>query len=180
MYSIQKLSEILGYSEHQVRRRLDQFSEVLSDTIHRGAKNKILVDDSGLEILKRAKEIEENNKTISQALNRVKEELNSSKTELSKPVSTLNGNGNRGLASQSSGWRERAKLLQQQVEMLSQQFNNMRQDYKEQLKSKDQEIDRLHDIIRNRLPPPEKSRRKGESRFKKFLDFIRYVRTGEL
>lgn len=177
MYTIEKLSDILGYSEHQVRRRLDQFSDVIRAYIRRADKNKILVDSNGLEILKRAKEIEQSGSTITQALNKVKQELHSSETELHRKVDTTVEEGSYSLgANQGDGSREAANLLERQIQMLTEQMATMRQDYKEQLQSKEQEIERLYDIITLRLPPARDSQEgisAKVSRWKRLKQFVK-------
>ncbi len=57
-HTIKDLEKILGYTEDQVRVRLDRFAEALEGRVRKGRFNRIEVDDSGLVILERAKTLE--------------------------------------------------------------------------------------------------------------------------
>lgn len=57
-HTIKDLEKTLGYTEDQIRVRLDRFAEALEGHIRKGQFNRIEVDDSGLVILERAKTLE--------------------------------------------------------------------------------------------------------------------------
>jgi len=77
MHDIHDLMRILGYDKpHKVRERLDAFKAVLGDSLKRGAKNKVLVDNNGLMILRRAKELEEAGHTLKEIARLLEAELN--------------------------------------------------------------------------------------------------------
>lgn len=79
MHDIQDLMKILGYDKpHKVRERLDALKPVLGSSLKRGSKNKLLVDNNGLMILRRAKELEESGHTLKDVATILEEELNGS------------------------------------------------------------------------------------------------------
>lgn len=159
MYTIEDLNDILGYSEHQIRRRLDQYSDVIGAEIQRGEKNKILLKDNGLQILRRAKELEEGGKTITQTLNIIKQELNSDKQDTQQgqtATAEKNGGPPNDLAVQAL--QQQTHVLEEQLEATRSQLQELRRDYKEQLQYRNEEIERLHTIIQNRLPPAEEEK----------------------
>lgn len=76
MHDIHNLMDILGYDQaHKVRERLDAFKAVLGESLKRGLKNKVLVDNNGLAILRRAKELEERGHTLKDVTVLLAEEL---------------------------------------------------------------------------------------------------------
>lgn len=58
-YTVRDLTGILALTEDQVRVRLDRFASVLDGHARRGQFNRIEIDNSGLAILQRAKQLEE-------------------------------------------------------------------------------------------------------------------------
>lgn len=106
---------------------MDLFDDDFRKYIHRGDKNKILVDNNGIAILRRMKELEDNGKTLEEALNTVKQELNQQRETPSSSASEFNV--------------KLVETLEKQIAFLE-----------EQLKVRDREIERLHRIIENQLP----------------------------
>lgn len=86
MYSIKDLSRVLGYTPNQIRLRLNRFELLLSQYLKRGENNDILLEDGGLKILERAKQLEDQGLSLTRVSNRLKQELKEPK-----------GNGNEGL-----------------------------------------------------------------------------------
>lgn len=86
MHDINTLMDLLGYEkQHQIRERLDAYKAVLGDSLKRGAKNKILVDNDGLMILRRAKELEEQGLTLKDVATQIDAELQSQQSEPETP-----------------------------------------------------------------------------------------------
>lgn len=93
MHDINALMGHLGYDKpHQVRERLDAYKAVLGESLKRGAKNKILVDNDGLMILRRAKELEGQGLTLKDVAIRLEAELAESEAmpESSPPETASN------------------------------------------------------------------------------------------
>lgn len=84
MLTIPEVAALLSLTEHQVRRRLDQFRAVLAEHIRRGPKNAILLTADGLGILRRALELEHEGLRLSEIEQRLNEEL----TERKRPSET--------------------------------------------------------------------------------------------
>ena len=82
-YTIQELTQILGYTKDQVRVRLDRFAQPLQGHVRKGQFNRIEVDDNGFVILQRAKQLEAQHgdlRTV-QSLLCVETETSDTKTE---------------------------------------------------------------------------------------------------
>ena len=82
-YTIQELTQVLGYTKDQIRVRLDRFAEPLQGHVRKGQFNRIEVDDSGFMILQRAKQLEYQHgdlRTV-QSLLRVESETNNAKVK---------------------------------------------------------------------------------------------------
>lgn len=75
MYSIDDLKDILGYTSDQLRLRIKKLKPILAETVRRGENNKILVTGDGLEILRRAKQLEESNIPLNEIPGKLEEEL---------------------------------------------------------------------------------------------------------
>jgi len=142
MYGIEQLQRILGLSENQVRVRLDEFRSILDPFIIRGARNKILLDHNGLEVLKRAIEHEKNGKTLTEIKVLLKQELNrgdgEGATELLSPIQT----GVEVPSKLIETYEERIRDLKQYIKTLE-----------EQLREKDKQIEKFQETIKS-LPPP--------------------------
>lgn len=74
MLTIEDLSDALGLSEYQVRRRLDALDDLISDHRKRGENSKILIDSGGLEMLRRLETLRKEGLTISEAVEEIREE----------------------------------------------------------------------------------------------------------
>lgn len=83
MHSINDLQDILGYTSDQLRLRLEKLNPILTETIRRGKNNKILVTDSGLEILRRAKQLEESNTPLNEIAEKLEKEMDQNKKNTS-------------------------------------------------------------------------------------------------
>ena len=75
MYSIKDLANNLGYSEDQVRNRLDQLRTTLDEHIQRGKRNKILLTNTGYQILERANQLEDQGVALKELPKVLDEEL---------------------------------------------------------------------------------------------------------
>jgi len=71
VHSIKQLADILGYSVYQFRDRFDQLRPV-----YQKRKNKILIDGSGLEILRTFKGMEDKGVSLKEISDKIQTELN--------------------------------------------------------------------------------------------------------
>jgi predicted RNase H-like nuclease (RuvC/YqgF family) len=147
MHDIQALMDILGFDKaHQIRERLDMFKPVLGESLKRGSKNKVLVDNNGLAVLRRAKELEDSGYTLKDALNELKTELQSAEPMRPKqdPETDLN---------------DLTKLLLQEKDKRLSQMEEEIQFLRNQVTS-------LETMIDNRLPELAPSRDEIEEKAK--------------
>lgn len=75
MHSVEDLKDALGLTDSQVRTRLDALEGLDGDLLQKGKKNKKLLTDNGLVIMKRVRELEEQGLQIREAMKEVKEEI---------------------------------------------------------------------------------------------------------
>lgn len=162
MHDIENLSAILGLTPSQVRRRLADLHDLLQDHIKQGKRNKIIVDDAGLEILRRIAEYEKQGLSLSECKAIVKEEL---KGDQKSPI-----------VSEDSA----SEKVEQSTAKLVEIFQEQLREKDRQIKVLQEQISRLHEIIQERLPPlppsPAEVRAKGEakvSRWKRLKQLIR-------
>lgn len=119
MHSVKDLTEILGYTTDQVRTRLDRLRITLDEHIRRGENNKILVTDSGLSILQRAKELEKQNIPLKDIPNHLDGELSNIDRE---------GEPSLGQADLIQEKEKRIGELQGRIEDLKSRINQLEQD----------------------------------------------------
>jgi len=111
MYSINELEGILGYTSDQIRLRLEKLKPILTETVRRGKNNKILVTDNGLEVLRRAKQLEERDIP----LNEIREKLESEMGQNEEQASAKSTETDRNLVEEKN---KRIEDLQDRIEEL--------------------------------------------------------------
>ncbi len=127
MYDMNDLQRATGYSRDQLQDRLRLLAPLVGKGVHKGARGKVLVEDSVLAIVRRLREIEGEGLAPRVAVGQVVRELGNDHG---------NGNGSNGAGERTSGevvalraalewsqreaqhWRELAERLQAQVEQL--------------------------------------------------------------
>jgi predicted RNase H-like nuclease (RuvC/YqgF family) len=153
MHSIEDLVRYLGLSEYQIRARLREIDSVLDDHIYRGKKNRILIDDTGLKILERLRQLENEGLSVADSVQKIKEEME----ELS-PITVQNATLDFPKEPQTIPQTELILVYKQMIDTLNQRIESLER----QLQKKDEQIDRLQDLLHNRLPPTkEEAARKG-------------------
>jgi len=144
MHDIEHIARILGLTQNQVRVRLNEFKGLLQPHIKRGENNKILIDNDGLAILKRAKELEDLGNTLQAVANMLKLEMKRSNEDSQE----------KGVIAVSTYRDELIETLKNLVEELKRDKEILL----EQLKDKEREIERLHDLLNRQLPSPRQKR----------------------
>jgi len=142
MHDVKSLADHFKLSERAINRRLAALQTALgpeSDAyLTRGKVDKYLVTNNGLSVLGRMLELERDGLTIEEAARRVR-------AELGEPASNDQEDGTGASGQQSADSRkahdELVATLRETVELL-----------KAQLAEKDRQIERLQDILQNRLP----------------------------
>lgn len=165
MLSIKELTDALGLSDSAVRRRINALNGVIDDHIKRGKKSKLLVDSSGLELLRRLEDLRKQGKTINEAVDIITEEMGESET--SEPTETLpkpTGNQRKDA--------NREELLREQIDQLQDRVEYL----KNQVEKKDKVLEEKEEQIRRLLPGKvEEGSEKEEDDFKK-LGLIQVIK----
>jgi len=128
MLTIKDLADSLGLSTSQVRRRLSALNGLIDNHMKRGQNQKILVDSSGLELLKRLETLREGGLSTGQAVGAIEDEL---------------GEGDGEKQREPSG---REELLREQIEQLQSENQYLRE-----------KLDQKEDQIQHLLPGKRKS-----------------------
>lgn len=137
---------MLGLSERQIHIRLAKLATLLDGHIHTGKNNRKLIDDQGFAILNRVVELEKDGIAVDLAVEQVEEELDNG-DEISHSSDVK-----QGVTMELLGeLRRTIGRLERDKEFLQ-----------AQLEAKEKEIERLHDIIANRLPGRVDQGWKGE------------------
>ena len=162
MHDIHDLMKILGYDKpYKVRERLDAFKAVLGDSLKRGAKNKVLVDNNGLMILRRAKELEEAGHTLKEIARLLEAELNgdSKGAASSEPETASNDD------------------LKRQWELLLREKDRRIAQLESEVEFLRGRILTLEEVLQDRLPPTEEEIRakirQKVSRWERFKQLLR-------
>lgn len=162
MHDIEDLAAILGLTTPQIRRRLTDLDDLLRSHVRQGKRNKIIMDNAGLEILRRVAEYEKQGLSLSECKSIVKEELSSGKTD--------------GIE------RQQAQVkVDETGDKLLEIFREQLREKDNQIKNLQDQIARLYNLIENRLPLPPSQQEIREklaqrvSRWERFKQLLRGV-----
>jgi len=136
VYTIRDLANILGYSQDQVRVRLERFSQALEGHIRKGRYNRIEVDNAGLAILQRAKALEERHGDLRTVQTLLRKELGNG--DGTQPP---NHDGN-GVKQPLDAWVKLVQTLEREVADLREENRWLR--------------GMLEELQRRSLPPPKR------------------------
>lgn len=136
MHDIEALMRIIGLSENQIRVRLREFRPYLD--IRHGKNNKLLVTDSGLKILERVKELEQQGLTLDDIKTRLDEELN---LDGNRQEDSTSGQVQPDTTQNEPIYNQYITDLRSNISLLQ-----------KQLEEKDRMIRELYGIIKDRLP----------------------------
>jgi len=136
MLTIKDLSDSLGLSEHQARRRVDALSGIIDSHIKRGAKNKIKVDQGGLALLKRLEDLHKSGLTIDESIDKIKTEC---KKDASSKVENVN-------VKQTES-AEKEKLLREHIELLEDDIRYLRNQVEKKDKRLDEKDEQLQKLL---------------------------------
>ena len=165
MLSVDDLTDALGLSDSAVRRRIKALDGVIDDHIKRGDKSKLLVDSSGLELLRRLEDLRKQGRTIKESVNQIEEETGNS--EDAEPSETLT----KPTANQREG-AGREELLREQIDQLQDRVDYL----KNQVEKKDKMLEEKEEQIRRLLPGKvAEGSEKEEDEFKK-LGLIQVIK----
>jgi len=130
MLSVSDLTDILGLSDSAVRRRIEALNGVIDPYIKRGKQNKLLIDSSGLNVLRRLEGLREEGKTIDEAVAEIEEETG----EIGRDEATGNTEELTGKHRETS---DREALLREQIDQLKDQVKYLRN----QVEKKDNKLE---------------------------------------
>lgn len=155
MLEIDEVAEAVGLSVPQTRRRIDALDELLDGHLKRGANNRLLLDSSALEIIRRVEDQRKSGKSIQDSVEVIRAEMESS-TEEEEAVKDPETDGNQA---------ENTKLETLKAE--NNQLKERVKDSKEHLRHLKDEIEYLRDENRRLLPEQTTSNEKKEGRDKR-------------
>lgn len=156
MHSIDQLADILGYSEDQVRNRLDTLRPWFDEFIRRGDKNKIFVIDDGLEILRRVKELDDQGVSLKLIPNKVKTELNEKDKE--------NENKEEESVTKVSTKQDQTGLIREKEERIK-ELKETNEYLRGLIEKKDKKLEEKDEQLHRYLPNPEKAKKSPVQRF---------------
>ena len=145
MYTLEEAAERLGLGYGALRDRLRALSGLLEPYITRGKKGKIFLNENGLYVLQRMRELEREGFSIADSAQAVSKEL-----ALKQKDHSESGNGDSTASSQTV---DRVSAAWQLVEQLKEENAFLKQ----QIAMKDEQISRLLQLA---LPPAGDSRRR--------------------
>ena len=142
--TVEELRTILGLeSINQVRNRIAALEDLLEGHIRRGSNYQLIIDDSGIVLLRRLEDLHKGGLTLKEAADRIRQEIedNSQKmlgANLDEPGETRT----------IHELREIIARQDREIERLVSELERLHR----QLEIKDQQIDRLHDLLNRQLP----------------------------
>ena len=151
MHTIKELKDILGYSSDQLRLRLDKFRPILNESVRRGDNNKILLDDNGLEILRRAKDLEKQNIPLNDIPNRLEKEINQ--------------NGNNASDNLAQTDQSLIEEKEKRIQELKERINELHED-KQYLKTQ------VNELQQKLITGEVEKKEKGNGPIKRFFEWL--------
>jgi len=129
MTGIEQAAKALGLTERQVYRRISGVRPVLTDHIRKGENNKLLLDGSAIEILRKVEDHRKAGLTVSQAMERIRDSISGKQPENSgKPAENA--------PEMPEAWRLLLAEKDKRIHALEEDRNEWRElalDYKRQL-----------------------------------------------
>ncbi|MBI1744526.1 hypothetical protein HYR54_15875 [Candidatus Acetothermia bacterium] len=156
MQDIKSLMDVLGMTENQVRTRIDRFKPVLNGSVRKGSFNRVLIDNNGVAVLQRVKELEGQGYDFDHIQITLESETARAQPSINRSEPDQRGAEPLPLPLVMQSLQERIESLETQ------------------LKEKDKQIVWFQQILENRilqLPPPREGIDKA-SRLTRFKQFI--------
>lgn len=129
MYSLRDLEDLLGQSYEQIRNRVNELSDRFEGISETGKRNKTIVTERGLTLLRQLKEYEDSGLSLETGLDKIVRDLESTEGEGEKEGTTVT----------ETGSNTDSKNKDQTIEVLQEEIKFLR----EQLERKDQQIQQL-------------------------------------
>lgn len=138
MLTVKDLTDALGLSKYQVRRRIKALDGIIDDHIKRGKKSKLLVNSSGLELLRTLEDLCREGKTIDEAVQEIREDMGESEPSAGDVEDSVvqREPQREGLIEEKDA---RIEELKEQLEYLRAQIDRK----EKQLEEKEEQLERL-------------------------------------
>lgn len=137
MLTVEDLTDALGLSKHQVRRRIKALDGLIEDHIKRGKKSRIEIDSGGLELLRTLEDLRDQGRTIEEAVEEIWTDTERETSESDEDTSANQYERQReGLVEEKD---QRIQELKEQVDYLRVQVDRK----EKQLEEKEEQIKRL-------------------------------------
>lgn len=130
MHSIKQLMEILGLTENQIRDRIRALGPEFERYTRHGAHNRLLINNNGLELLKRLTDLEQSGLTVTDAAQQINHEIGVETTHKLTESEAESGVATRYI-----------DHLEQELERRDKEIERLHE-----------EIARLHDMLNRQLP----------------------------
>lgn len=140
MHTLEEVAESLAISYGALRDRLRALDGILDEHMSRGKKGKIFIDDNGLFVLRRLRELEQDGYSIAESAQLVNKEL-----AVRDEYREEKGHNGASTYPQAAGDDAATGKL---VDYLESENAFL----KDQIAMKDQQITQLQEIVQNRLP----------------------------
>lgn len=143
MYSLTDLEDLLGQSYEQVRNRVNELSDRFEGISETGKRNKTIVTEKGLTLLRQLKEYEDSGLSLETSLDKIKRDLENAEEAKDNSAATV----------AETGSKTDSKDKEESIEILREEINFLR----EQLERKDQQIQQLLPAVKDKEPYKGKS-----------------------
>ena len=141
MHSINDLEDMLGQSYEQIRTRVNDLSNRFDGVSETGKRNKTLVTDKGLSLLRRLRELEGQGYSVESSLKEIEKDLSS------------NGHEEEGTETKVGETIPKSSMEEMiTLKVQNEQLKDRLQDFRDQLNTKDNQIERKDDQLQQLLP----------------------------
>lgn len=87
MYTIKELQDTFDWSYDQLRDRVLKLDGEIGDVFQRGSKNKILVSEKGLSLLRKLNDLESSDKSVQRAIETISQDLPNTQSQEERDLS---------------------------------------------------------------------------------------------
>jgi len=129
VYSLKDLEDLIGQSYEQIRNRVNELSNRFEGISETGKRNKTIVTEKGLTLLRQLKEYEDSGLLLETGLDEIEKDLDTTEEEKDNSIATVAETGHKA---DSKDKEETIEILREEVKFL-----------REQLEHKDQQIQQL-------------------------------------
>jgi len=129
VYSLKDLEDLLGQSYEQIRNRVNELSARFEGISETGKRNKTIVTEKGLTLLRQLKEYEDSGLSLETGLDKIEGDLESTEEETNNSettvAETVPDTGSKDKDQTIEVLREEIKFLREQLERKDQQIQQL-------------------------------------------------------